>query len=47
MLVELNWQYGTARITYFGLVYACGVECGRITNLCQRYLCVCVIKYKR
>jgi hypothetical protein len=39
--LNLIRNMGTARIAYFGLVYACGVECGRITNLCQRYLCVC------
>ena len=42
---NLIGNMGTARITYFGLVYACGVECGRITNLCQRYMCV--VEYKR
>ena len=42
---NLIGNMATARIRYFGLVYASGVECGRITNLCECYLCV--IKYKR
>jgi hypothetical protein len=41
---NVSGNMGSARIAYLGLVYSCGVECGRVTDLCQRYLCVIVIQ---